>query len=473
MRRRPGWASAFPQLSALDDDAWAFLDGSVERLTFRAGEPVFSEREACRAYVLLLRGRIKVVKQWPNGRAITLYRIQAGCSCTASTALLITGTEYTADAVAEQDSELLLLPRLDFLSLFDRSQAFRRQVCREFGGRLSHLTGRLEAALFRPVDVRLADWLLEHRSDAGRVAITHQALAVELGSVREVVSRNLKQLEAKGHVRLGRGSITITDENALLAVAAPLSGLLSTSHAVAEPLAPPRTPLRRVQVSEWTRDIPLLWDTDDEAWRYVASRAQIVDVAAGTRPFSSGDPCGHYVIVRSGRVRVYSGLQNGREFTLYRLESGEACCASAAGVLQRQDHVANAVVEEDAVVVLIGDDDFHLAFHQSAGFRRFVVESYEDRIQDLLALLETLLVEPVEVRLARCLLRHGTANSVLTLSHEELAYEAGTAREVVSRCLKDWENSGSVRLGRRAIEILDVPALASLLNRGGSRSAQG
>jgi CRP/FNR family transcriptional regulator len=459
---KPDWASEFLQLSGLEPDSWSLLARKANRERVAAGGTVFREGDPCGAYVLLKSGRIKVVKQWADGRATSLYRIVSGCSCTTSTALLIVHGSYSADAVAETDCELLLLPRRDFLELFDRSAEFRRQVCREFGSRLAQLTRRLEAALFRPVDARLADWLIEHRSEDGSVAVTHQDLAMELGSAREVITRHLNQLKATGCVKLSRGVIRVVDETHLLGIAAPTPEAYVEPDATGDPLAPSRVPLHSVDPAQWTRDMGPLSEIDDDVWRYVASRAQVVDVPAGARPFSAGDPCGHYIIVKEGAVRVFASLHSGRDFLLYRLGPGEACCATASGVLRQEEHVTSAITEEDSVAVLISDRDFHRAFHESDGFREYVVGSYEARIQQLLDLLGTLLVENVEVRLARCILRRAAIGSPLKVSHEELASEVGTAREVVSRNLKTWERDGSVRLGRRSVELLDDTHLVRL-----------
>ena len=460
--QRPDWAVEFSQLEGLDDDSWAFLAEHVTSERFDAGDSIFREGDPCGAYVLVRSGRLKVVKQWVNGRAITLYRIQGGCSCTASTALLFMHGSYTADAIAETDCELMLLARNDFLELFNRSSVFRDQVCREFGGRLAQLTNRLEAALFRPVDARLADWLVENQSTSGVIEATHNDLAVELGSVREVVSRHLKQLETAGCVRLSRGAIEVLDEEGLLELAATLPVPYPVGVGEREPIAPERAPMHTVDPAQWTATLDSLKDIDDDVWRYVASRVQLVDVPSGARPFSAGDPCGHYVIVREGAVQVFASLSGGREFLLYRLGPGEACCATASGILRREPHVTNAIAEEDTAAVMISERDFQQAFQQSRGFRDFVVSSYEARIQQLLVLLEALLVEPVEVRLARCLLRHAAKGGEITASHQELAAEVGTAREVVSRNLKGWERQGCVRLGRRRIELMDSAPLVEL-----------
>lgn len=462
---RPDWAAAFRELEVLDDDCWTFLANRAASEKFRAGEAIFREGDHCGAYVLLSSGRIKVVKHWTNGRAITLYRIVGGCSCTASTALLFIHGFYTADAIAETDCELRLLRREDFLILFERSTAFRDQVCREFGGRLAQLTNRLEAALFRPVDARLADWLVQHKPENGVISVTHRDLAMELGTVREVISRHLKQLELAGSVQLSRGAIEVVDEDNLLRLAATLPVPYPEVNDQADPLTPTRAPMQRVDAAEWTKTLAPLADIDDDVWHYVASRAQIVDVPAGARPFSAGDPCGHYVIVKDGAVQVFASIPGAREFLLYRLGPGEACCATASGILRRENHVTNSIAEEDTIAVLISSRDFHHAFHQSKGFRDFVVSSYEARIQQLLELLEAFLVEQVDARLARCLLRHAKKGGAINVSHEELASEVGTAREVVSRNLKSWERQGCVRLGRRRIELIDPVLLVELTQR--------
>jgi len=463
--QRPDWAADFPALGHLDDQAWSVLAQKSNHQSFAAGQAIFHEGEPSSAYVLLRSGQISVIKHLENGRSVKLYDIDRGCSCYASTALLLTGGTYEATAVAVQDTSLVLLPKKHFLELFDSSKTFRDLVCREFGNRLMHMVHILESTMQRNVLARICAWLIRHAKEGETINATHQSLATELGSVREVVSRNLKSLEESGCIRLTRGRITLANLAKLSALAGGAESLApSSASSESSALLSAAEPATRFEGRrrDWSNVFEPLHGINDDVWRYVESRAQIVSLDLGVIPFRAGDPCGHYVLVQNGCIKVSTALDSGRELTLYRLGPGEACCAAASGLLREDVHVATAVVEEPATVALIAAKDFRQAFDQSKPFRDFVLASYDRRVSQLMDLLEISLVDNVETRLARYLLqRRGHSEQVHT-SHEELAVEVGTAREVVSRNLKLFEKKGWVRLGRRTIDVVNTAALKDL-----------
>ena len=462
---RPGWAVDFPALSHMDQLTWSTLAKKTSEVSFARGETIFHQGEASSAYVLLRSGQISVIKHLENGRAIKLYDIDHGCSCYASTALLLTGGTYEASVVAEQDSTLVLLPKKHFLELFDASKTFRDLVSREFGNRLMHVVHILESTMQRNVLFRISEWLLRHASSSDTISVTHQGLATELGTVREVVSRNLKSMEDSGCIRLTRGKITLLDRAKLSNLCGDaVPGDQDFTHIPSTPdyADVAVRPASGSSSRDWSQKFERLNTIGDEVWRYVEGRAQIASLDKGTVPFRSGDACGHYVLVQEGCIKVSTTLRNGRELTLYRLGPGEACCAAASGLLRGDVHIASALVEESAKVALIADRDFRQAFDQSKPFRDFVLTTYDSRVRQLMDLLEISLVDNVETRIARYLLQRRGNSEQVRASHEELAVEVGTAREVVSRNLKLFESRGWVNLGRRTIDVVDIGALKRL-----------
>ena len=164
----------------------------------------------------MLRGEVKVSRSAANGRELELYRVAPGEMCLVSSASLFAEQPLTARGVATIDTTLCLLaPRQFQAALADAG--FRHYVLGLFAARMADLTGLIEAIAFQKLDSRLAAALLGHGTT---LKTTHQALADELGTVREIVSRLLHRFERDGLVELSRESITIRDSAGLRALAA-------------------------------------------------------------------------------------------------------------------------------------------------------------------------------------------------------------------------------------------------------------
>ncbi|MCH8506700.1 MAG: Crp/Fnr family transcriptional regulator [Ectothiorhodospiraceae bacterium] len=190
----------------------AELRSRVERetrlLAIPAGQRVFQPGQVCSGLPLVLSGTIRVQMTGCAGHEIVLYRVAGGEVCALSIGCLIAGRGYRAEAIAESDTSVALMPPRLFDDLLAASAEFRRIVMTAYGERLDTLMLVVEEVAFRRMDERLSGWL-EERSGQGPLAITHQQLAVELGTAREVVSRLLKDFERQGRVQLFRGKIEI------------------------------------------------------------------------------------------------------------------------------------------------------------------------------------------------------------------------------------------------------------------------
>jgi CRP/FNR family transcriptional regulator len=185
------------------------LEG-VRAMRFPAGQVLFSAGQGCQGLPLVMGGRIKVQMTGVSGHSIVLYRLEADDICTLSIGCLMTGRAYKAEAVVEEEAQALMIPRSVFERLMDQSVGFRLGIMESYGRRLDDLMLLVEEVAFRRMDQRLEEWLLV-RAARGPVIITHQELAVELGTAREVVSRLLKELERRNMVRLARGKIEVTN----------------------------------------------------------------------------------------------------------------------------------------------------------------------------------------------------------------------------------------------------------------------
>lgn len=177
-----------------------------------AGTVLFDTGAACQALPLVLSGSIRVLKRAETGREISLYRVRPGELCIVTVSCLLGGDAYPASGIAESEVSAIALPRPLFMRLTEVHPPFRQAVFHLFAERLSDLMQLVEEVAFRKLDQRLAALLAAR---APRIAGSHQQLADELGSVREIVSRLLKQFEEHGWLRLARERIEILDPGAL------------------------------------------------------------------------------------------------------------------------------------------------------------------------------------------------------------------------------------------------------------------
>lgn len=217
MQNLPKWTAAFPSLQGLQGEAARLLERG-ELATFPKGAVLFEPGQACRAYLLVVRGSVRVSHSGEGGREVVLYRVEPGESCILTTSCLLSGRNYASEAVAETEVEAVLFSRPDFEALLSLSAEFRDLVFSVFGERLLDLLLLIDGLAFQRVDERLARLLVQRMGPENQVEGTHRQLAEELGTAREVVSRRLKAFEERGLVRLRRGGIEILDLGGLRGV---------------------------------------------------------------------------------------------------------------------------------------------------------------------------------------------------------------------------------------------------------------
>lgn len=214
------WTQHFPGLRKLEADVARPLIETSQAVRLPAGTRIFGPGQAPEAYLLLLDGTVRVQQVSETGREIVMYRVSAGESCALTTACLMGYEEYQAEGVAETDVEAVAVPRTTFDDLIARSAAFRRFVFTAFSVRVTNLFRIIEEVAFSRVDVRLAQRLLELGGDKGHIDMTHQQLAAELGTAREVISRQLNEFQRRGWIATSRGAIDIARPDALRQLAA-------------------------------------------------------------------------------------------------------------------------------------------------------------------------------------------------------------------------------------------------------------
>jgi CRP/FNR family transcriptional regulator len=197
------------------------LAEDAQRVAVSAGTLLFQEGQPCQGFPMVLQGEVRVARGSPHGRTLELYRVGPGELCVASTSSLFGQASLMAHGATVIDTELVVLSPRAF-EHWVAVEPFRRYVFGLFADRLAELMSLAEAVAFQRLDQRLAHALLGH----GQVVLgTHQGLADELGTVREIVTRLLKRFERAGWVHIARERIEIRDPHALRALAAGESGL--------------------------------------------------------------------------------------------------------------------------------------------------------------------------------------------------------------------------------------------------------
>lgn len=207
------WETYFPGFLLCEESAMVSLMESATLVNLPPGQQVFALGSNCENYLLLLKGSVKTQLISENGREMMLYQVLPGDSCVLTTSCLLSGDDYPAEAFTENDVSAFIISSHAFYRCMDNSAFFREFVFKNFSARLSNIIGRMGEIVFSGIDKRLAKELLGGNSNV--LNMTHQQLATNLGSAREVISRHLKQFESKGWVNLNRGTISLIDLNAL------------------------------------------------------------------------------------------------------------------------------------------------------------------------------------------------------------------------------------------------------------------
>jgi len=209
------WLNVFPELAELEPEAKTELLGATQFERLREGDIAYLQGQTCHNYVMCIEGQTRVFKTSESGREIMLYQVGPGETCVLTTSCLIAGNPFPAESTAQADVLLAALPASAFRRLMISSPKFRHYVLGNYGDLLSSLIMLVDEVAFASLDLRLARRLLAEADARGVVSKTHQQLALDLGSVREVISRYLAEWERMGWVRSSRGSVEVVDRAAL------------------------------------------------------------------------------------------------------------------------------------------------------------------------------------------------------------------------------------------------------------------
>jgi CRP/FNR family transcriptional regulator len=204
---------------------------------------------------------------------------------------------------------------------------------------------------------------------------------------------------------------------------------------------------------EFTEIFPALCNAPEQIIRYILDKAILKQFPAGMLIYSEGDECSGMAFILSGEIRIYKTAESGREITLYEIGRGETCILNASCILSHNAYPANAHSVKEGTMLLIQADDFRRLMEMSADIRNFVFGIMSRRLGTVMALVEEVAFRRMDIRL-REYLSEKSENRVLITTHQKIAGDLGTSREVVSRLLKDFERKGVVSLSRNIITIL-------------------
>ncbi len=210
------------------------------------------------------------------------------------------------------------------------------------------------------------------------------------------------------------------------------------------------------------RALPILQNADADLVRIFQETAYLARIPAGKDVFVEGDRTDAIALLISGVVRVYKIGDTGREITLYRFGLGESCILTANAILSQQTFPAIATVEQDAEAVLVPAAAFHDWVDRYALWRGFVFDLLSQRLQSVLAVVDEVTFRRVDARVAALLLNRRRRQHPISITHQEIAAELGSSREVISRILKILAQDGLILPARGHIEILDLDGLEKL-----------
>jgi CRP/FNR family transcriptional regulator len=208
-------------------------------------------------------------------------------------------------------------------------------------------------------------------------------------------------------------------------------------------------------------------DAPPELQREIVRSASVVRLASGAYFLREGDSCVHFAVVVSGKLRVFKLGESGHEITLYHVGAGEACPLNVSCILSDRPVPAMARVEEDSEAVVIPAQVFRRWVAEHESLRSVVFEMFSSRLTEVMSLVEEVAFRRMDQRLAKRLQEWFQAqrNGVVETTHAGIAADLGTAREVVSRLLKEFERLGAIGLARGRIELRDAVLLRDMAAR--------
>jgi CRP/FNR family transcriptional regulator len=208
--------------------------------------------------------------------------------------------------------------------------------------------------------------------------------------------------------------------------------------------------------------LPILRDADPRHVREFMQVTSFARIPAGRDVFVEGDEVDSIALLISGVVRVYKIGETGREITLYRFGLGESCILTANAILSRHSFPAIATVEKDAEAIMVPADRMRDWVQRYDLWRGFVFDLLSQRLSSLMEIVDEVAFRRMDARVAALLVQRSRRQNPIKITHQEIASELGSSREVISRLLEDFFNRGMIEQGRGKIKVLDLKSLSEL-----------
>ena len=197
----------------------------------------------------------------------------------------------------------------------------------------------------------------------------------------------------------------------------------------------------------------------------IAEAGTFAALTPGTTFYREGEMCQHFAVVGTGDIRVFKTAESGREMTLYHVQDGQPCFVNMLCILLGRPAMATAIVEAPTEAVVVHGPTFRDWVNKNAVVRDYVFETMAHRLVDVMTLAEEIAFGKMDRRVAGLLVQRFSRDRAIAVTHEELAAELGTAREVVSRLLKDFEGMGAIAMARGRLELRNASLLRDFADR--------
>lgn len=216
----------------------------------------------------------------------------------------------------------------------------------------------------------------------------------------------------------------------------------------------------RTNIDRWIDRFPVMAELGAVGLEAAREAVRFPILEAGAVAYEVDGPCMDYLMCVDGRTRVFRMSEQGREMLIYKVGAGGTCVLTTQCMLSGGNFPAESVAEERTLLAALPTRTFRALMAGSEPFRRFVLDDYAKLLASLITLVDEVAFAPLEQRLARRLLAEADRDGIVVKTHQQLAADVGSVREVVSRILSHWADTGLVELGRGRIAILDRAALA-------------
>lgn len=209
-----------PEIYSKMNELFPFLKNTPEDLFITKlipkGETIFNEGDSCGGVPFVISGTVRVSKIGKNGKEMNIYRVEKGETCVLTVTSVLSGSLYPANAIAEDEVEVIILPFDQFKKYMAASANFQQYVYNLIIERFQEVLTLIDEIIFQRTDERIIRYLLKHTSQNGDfIETTHDKIAIELGTAREVVSRFLKEMEKEGWIQPTRGKVIVTNRSLL------------------------------------------------------------------------------------------------------------------------------------------------------------------------------------------------------------------------------------------------------------------